>query len=54
MGSTLLKDEADSEVNKKLVTFVDQLEFINILELDNVCDHGNEILAALRKRLINE
>ena len=51
MGSSILKDEIESGVNERLVTYVNDLPFVNILEIDNVCNHGNEILAALKKRL---
>ena len=35
-----------------LVEYTPELPYINILEVDNICNHGNEILVALRKRIV--
>ena len=50
--SSILEDESDSDTNQMLVNMVGTLPYVNVLEVDNVCDHGNELLAAMRKKLI--
>jgi len=49
-GSCILGDENKAGVNSKLVTKIRnrELKHINLLEVDNVCDHGLDLLAALR------
>lgn len=51
-GSSILADEAKANVNAMLTAAVTagQFPFLNLLEVDNVCDHGLELLAALRAR----
>eukprot|EP00466_Bigelowiella_natans_P004552 jgi/Bigna1/42626/e_gw1.66.33.1 len=53
LGSSLLKDEERSktirEVTEKLVDF----PHINLIEVNNVCDGGNELLMKLRERLLS-
>lgn len=49
-NSSLLADEYRSGVNSWVVESINanEFEFINLLELDNVCDKGNEIAQALK------
>jgi len=51
-GSCILEDEASAEVNKKVADKIRAGEFpyVNMLEVDNVCDGGPDLLAALRER----
>merc|ERR1719323_1945226 len=51
-GSCILDDEVRSDLNALLAQRIRRGDFahMNILEVDNVCDHGNDILSALRSR----
>ena len=51
-GSCILKDESQSGLNQQIVEKLKAGAWkkLSILGLDNVCDHGKEILAALRAR----
>jgi len=53
-SSCILEDESNAGVNKKLAQRIQQGSFkhINILEVDNVCDGGQELLQALRSRAV--
>jgi len=35
-----------------LTSFLPTLKYLNIVEIDNVCDSGNEILTELRYRIV--
>jgi hypothetical protein len=52
-GSSVLKDEQSSGVNKWLAEKINAGEFargsLNLVELDNVCDYGLDVFAALNK-----
>lgn len=52
--SCLLSDESKAGVNQKVAERIRQGSFphINLLEVDNVCDRGGELLAALRGRFL--
>lgn len=53
-NSSLLLDESRSGVNLWVEQSINAgaWPFMNLLELDNVCDNGNNILAALRQRYL--
>merc|ERR1712061_327340 len=53
--SCILEDEALSKVNSALLEKLQAGQFpaINLLELDNVCDMGNDILLELRSRPVS-
>lgn len=55
-GSSLLKDEERSQLNSQITAAVKSGRFpnINLLEVNNVCDGGSELLAALRARVTSE
>jgi len=57
-GSSLMLDEAWSGLNQKLAIWVrsNRLPHISMLEVNNVCDGGNDLLAAIaeRRRSINK
>ena len=48
--STILKDVADSQINQKVAKMVAARKFphINLLQLDDVCNGGKEVSAALK------
>jgi len=52
-GSSVLKDEKSSGVNKWLAEQINAGAFargsLNLVELDNVCDYGSDVFAALNK-----
>lgn len=51
-NSCILEDESKAGVNKQIAERISQGHFqhLNLLEVDNVCDHGVDILAAMRAR----
>ncbi|KAF4687701.1 hypothetical protein FOZ60_003578 [Perkinsus olseni] len=52
-GSNILNDTKLSGVNKKLIGIIPQLEYINLLEVDNACLDGVELAEALKARRKN-
>ena len=51
-GSSLLLDESRAEFNSApLLAWLPQLQHVNQVGLNAVCDSGPALLAALRKRL---
>ncbi|KAF4662968.1 hypothetical protein FOZ61_002045 [Perkinsus olseni] len=49
-GSNILNDTKLSGINKKLIGIIPQLEYINLLEVDNACLYGVELAEALKAR----
>lgn len=50
--SSIIKDEESSEVNSVLAQEkISGYAYLNLLEVDNVCDSGLEILTAIRSRI---
>ena len=49
--SSLLNDEAWANLNALVLKQLPLLENINYLEINNVCDGGLELMAALRERV---
>jgi len=47
-----MNDESSAGVNKMLSIELVALDYVNIVEVDNVCDSGNEILAVLRNKTV--
>jgi hypothetical protein len=47
-----MNDESAGGVNKMLTVELAALDYVNIVEVDNVCDSGNEILAVLRNKTV--
>ncbi|KAF4718139.1 hypothetical protein FOZ63_000407 [Perkinsus olseni] len=52
-GSNILNDTKLSGVNKNLIGIIPQLEYINLLEVDNACLDGVELTEALKARREN-
>jgi len=49
--SSLVKDEERSHLNAYVLNNLEELKTISFLEVNNVCDRGPDILAALRQRV---
>ncbi|KAF4687686.1 hypothetical protein FOZ60_003611 [Perkinsus olseni] len=49
-GSNILNDTKLSGVNKKLIGIIPQLEYINLLEVNDACLYGVELAEALKAR----
>merc|ERR1712232_615388 len=54
-GSCLLHDNSKSKVNEEILKSIKNGTYknINILGMDNVCDHGRDIAAALEKLAVS-
>ncbi|KAF4660171.1 hypothetical protein FOL46_006311 [Perkinsus olseni] len=52
-GSNILNDTKLSGINKKLIGIIPQLEYINLLEVDNACLDGVELAESLKARREN-
>ncbi|KAF4676101.1 hypothetical protein FOL47_006709 [Perkinsus chesapeaki] len=49
--SSIIMDEYFSEVNKRVVDLVGDMEFLNLLEVDNVCNYGPQLQDAVNSRI---
>jgi len=50
-GGSLLKTEVWSNLNKLVLDRLDNFTYVNLLEVNNLCDQGPNLLEKLRKRI---
>ncbi|KAF4751335.1 hypothetical protein FOZ63_030660, partial [Perkinsus olseni] len=48
--SSLIMDEYFSQVNRRLTDIIDGFPYLNLLEVDNVCNYGPSLLKSVRSR----
>mmetsp|Transcript_26401 Transcript_26401/g.42803 ORF Transcript_26401/g.42803 Transcript_26401/m.42803 type:complete len:577 (+) Transcript_26401:230-1960(+) len=53
-GSSILEDNKRSNVNNFVLNLIPELGYINLLQVDNVCEKGVEITQALKRYMATE